>query len=64
MSWQSDEMKDALEGTDPIDRLIDVFELLHPLPLSDSKHGFVDVPQLIREAHAASKARRTKIEKE
>jgi hypothetical protein len=55
--WQSIAMQEALKEQDPISRLIDIFELLHPIPLSDPQHGFVDVPQLIREAHAANVVR-------
>lgn len=50
--WQSDEMKEALAKPDPTVRLINVFKLIHPLPLSDPRHGFVDIPTLIREARA------------
>lgn len=51
--WQSNEMKQALAESDPIKRLIAVFELLHSFPLSDSRHGEVDCPALIEAAKAA-----------
>lgn len=53
MSWQSDEIKEALAVTNPVYRLIAVFDLLHPMPLSDSKHGLVDCPALVRDATVA-----------
>lgn len=53
MSWQSEHMEEALEEKDPVTRLISVVELLHPLPLSDPIHGFIDIPLLIRDAHTA-----------
>jgi hypothetical protein len=53
--WQSDAMKKALSETDPIARLISVFEVLHPILLSDPVHGFVDCPTLVLEAKTARK---------
>ena len=50
--WQSDEMKEALQDPNPVKRLINVFELLHPYVLSDPKHGTVDCIELARDAHS------------